>query len=105
MQCADCSGATLRGALLQSADVTCRNLIQAQLQNAVGNFRTVLPDGLTVVSCLETVPEDVKAALALHPEANYRFTRALVCDGGEKPYRIDYDPFERRFWKDFRGIR
>ena len=77
----------------------------------MGDFGTMLPDGLTVVSCLETLPEDVEAALAHYPEEGDfdRLSRAMVrdallCDEGEKPFRIDYDPFERRFWKDFRGI-
>ena len=92
MQDADCSGTILRGALLQFADVTCRNLTQAQLAGAVGNLETVLPRGLTVASCLETLPEDVEAALAHHPEESgfRRLSRAevrdaLLCDPGKKP--------------------
>ena len=75
---ADCSSVTFRGALLQSADVTCHNLTQAQLEGAVGDFRTVLPRGLTVASCLETLPEDVEAALAYHPEegGDFHLSRA-----------------------------
>ncbi len=82
MQNADCSSATLRGASLQSANVTCRNLTLGQLREAVGDSSTVLPDGLTVASCLETLPEDVEAALAHHPEKGgfSRVSRAQVRD-------------------------
>ncbi len=90
MQNADCSSATLRGALLQSANVTCRNLTQEQLEQAVGDSETVLPDGLTVASCLETLPEDVEAALAHHPEegnldraSRAEIRDALLCDRDE----------------------
>ena len=93
MQNADCSSATLRGALLQSANVICRNLTQEQLKDAVGDSETVLPDGLTVASCLETLPKDVEAALAHHPEEGgiSRLSRAeirdaLLCKKGEKPH-------------------
>ena len=108
---ANLSEAEMQGADLseaQFANVTCRNLTQWQLKDAVGDFRTVLPDGLTVASCLETLPKDVETALAHHPEergfrrpSRAKIRDALLCDEGEKPYRIDYDPFERRFWKDF----
>ena len=81
MQNADCSSATLRGALLQFANVTCRNLTQGQLEQTVGDSDTMLPDGLTVVSCLETLPEDVEAALEHHPEeGGFRISRAQVRD-------------------------
>lgn len=104
MQGADCSSATLTGALLWAANLTCKDntLTQEQLEHAVGDSETVLPDGLTVASCLETLPEDVAAALA-HNLAMGGLSRALMrnallCDKGEKPVRLDYDPFERRYW-------
>ncbi len=47
----------------------------------------MLPDGLTVASCLETLSEDIEAALAHHPEVGDRFRisraqvrDALLCD-------------------------
>jgi uncharacterized protein YjbI with pentapeptide repeats len=87
MQDADCSSATFHAALLQSANATCRNLTQAQLEQAVGDSKTVLPDGLTEASCLETLPQDVEEALALYPEEGdfFRHSRAeirdaLLCD-------------------------
>ena len=48
----------------------------------MGDSDTVLPDGLTVVSCLETLPEEVEAALAHHPEegGDFRVSRARVRD-------------------------
>ena len=112
MQDADCSRATLAGALLQSANVTYPNLKQAQLAYAVGDFRTVLPHGLTVASCLETLPEDVEAALAHHPEegspirrSRAEFRDALLCAEGEKPHATGSWPFERRYWIRQGGIR
>ncbi len=93
MQDADCNSAILQGALLHSANVTCRNLTQAQLDGAVGNLETALPRGLTVASCLETLPEDVVAALVHHPEKGNRFRPsraqvrdALLCEPGETPH-------------------
>ncbi|MEE8455345.1 MAG: pentapeptide repeat-containing protein [Limibaculum sp.] len=93
MQDADCNSAIFRGALLHSANVTCRNLTKAQLKDAVGNVETVLPRGLTVASCLETLPEDVEAALVHRPEKGNRFRvsraavrDALLCDKGETPH-------------------
>jgi uncharacterized protein YjbI with pentapeptide repeats len=84
---ANCGYATFRGALFGSADITCNNLTLEQLDQAVGDSDTVLPDGLTVVSCLETLPRDVEEALAHHPEEGnfFRLTRAeirdaLLCD-------------------------
>jgi len=101
MQDADCSSATLRDALLQSANVTCRNLTQAQLAGAVGNLETVLPRGLTVASCLETLHKDVEAALAHHPEEGNQFRAsraevrdALLCGEGEKPHTTGTTNFE-----------
>jgi hypothetical protein len=117
MQDADCSSATLRGALLQSATLTCKDdtLTQEQLELAVGDFRTVLPEGLTVVSCLEEAQleeADIAAALAHHPEEGdfFRSSRAqiraaLLCPKDVKPVRLDYDPFERRYWPEVRFPR
>ena len=93
MRGADCSSAFMQGALLQSADVICRNLSQPQLEAAVGNLRTVLPRGLTVASCLESLPGDVEAALAHHPGKGglFRLSRAqvrdaLLCAEDEMPH-------------------
>jgi uncharacterized protein YjbI with pentapeptide repeats len=97
MRNADCRGVALEGVLLQSTDANCNNLTQAQLALAVGDARTVLPRGLTVATCLETLPDDVEAALAHHPEEEVRFGRisrakvrdALLCDPGETPRATD----------------
>jgi len=90
MQDADCNSAIFRGALLHSANVTCVNLTQEQLESAVGDTKTVLPLELTVASCLEALPEDVEAALVHHPETGNRFRvsraqvrKALLCERGE----------------------
>jgi len=71
------------------------------LEQAVGDSSTVLPDGLTVASCLETLPKDVEEALAHRPEGSdiFRTSRAevrdaLLCDRGadgnltEQPVRV-----------------
>jgi hypothetical protein len=72
----------------------------------VGDYRTVLPEGLTVASCLteDQLTEDIKAALAHHPEEVDAFRRsraeirdALLCDEGEKPHATGSWPFERRY--------
>ncbi|HUV31995.1 MAG TPA: pentapeptide repeat-containing protein, partial [Devosiaceae bacterium] len=95
MQGADCDGTNLDGALLKSAKATCNNLIQAQLDGAVGDSSTVLPRGLSIPSCLKSLPEDVEAALALHPEVgtSFRLSRAqirdeLLCAPGEEPHAM-----------------
>jgi uncharacterized protein YjbI with pentapeptide repeats len=93
---ANCTEATLHGALLPSANLTCRHLTQEQLEATVGNSETVLPNGLTVASCLRALPKDVEAALTHHPEEGGRPLRitsaeirdALLCGPGEDPVRF-----------------
>jgi uncharacterized protein YjbI with pentapeptide repeats len=90
---ANCGGTNFRGALLKSADVTCNSLTQAQLDGAVGDISTILPKGLSIASCLKSLPEEVEAALALHPRIGdlFRLSRAqirdeLLCNPGEEPH-------------------
>jgi uncharacterized protein YjbI with pentapeptide repeats len=90
---ANCGGTNFRGALLKSADVTCNSLTQAQLDGAVGDISTILPRGLSIASCLKSLPEEVEAALALHPRIGdlFRLSRAqirdeLLCNPGEEPH-------------------
>jgi len=65
----------------------------------------VLPEGLTVASCLEGLPKDVEAALAYYPEvgSRHRDSRAqirdaLLCDRDadgkliEQPRRVGRHP-------------
>lgn len=111
IQDADCSSATLTGALLQSATLTCRNLTQEQLDQAVGDSETVLPPGLTVASCLASLPKDVEEALAAHRSekggppfhsSRAEIRAALLCPDGVKPHATGSWPFERRYWDRYR---
>jgi uncharacterized protein YjbI with pentapeptide repeats len=106
MQGADCDSASFGAALLHSAILTCKEntLNQAQLALAVGDYRTVLPEGLTVTSCLEEsqLTEDMMDALSHHPAVRddpFRRSRAeirhsLLCNRGadgnliEQPRRV-----------------
>lgn len=90
---ADCAGIVLTGALLHGADVTCDSLTQRELEGAVGDSGTVLPPGLSVATCLTSLPEEVEAALAYHPVKGDRFRRisraeiraCLLCDANGAP--------------------
>jgi len=83
---ADCNLALFSNAVLHSAKLGCANLSQAQLEGAIGNERTVLPDGLTVLSCFATPPEDFEDMLAHVEEENRPKVRAqLLCPAGETP--------------------
>lgn len=70
------------GTLLHSATLSCV-LDQEDLKFAVGNDKTVLPEGLTVPTCLEALPENVEAALSLMPETidpTLGFSKSEVLD-------------------------
>ncbi|MEM7744291.1 MAG: pentapeptide repeat-containing protein [Pseudomonadota bacterium] len=121
MQGSDCTDADFLAALVDVADVRCLagSLSQSQLGMTVGDHRTVLPNGLWVLSCLDPAAPDVQvraadieAVLTYHPAegSNIQLSRSeyeerLFCGPDEHSFKITYDPFEQRFWNDFRGIR
>lgn len=113
MQGADCSAAGFTGAALQSAMVLCDNLTQAQLEAAVGDAFTLVPEGMSVRSCLESLPVEVEAALAHHPAegtlgrpARGDVRATLLCDRDEdgalteRPHATGAWPFEVRHWPE-----
>ncbi|MEO1775561.1 MAG: pentapeptide repeat-containing protein, partial [Pseudomonadota bacterium] len=63
---AACSAATLRGAALQAAMVLC-NLDDGALEHATGDDSTWLPTGVTIASCLVTLPDDLRRFIDRHP--------------------------------------
>jgi uncharacterized protein YjbI with pentapeptide repeats len=105
---ADCAAAVFAGALLTGASVRCRadTLHQAQLEGAVGDRGTILPDRLFVLSCVVSLPKAAETTLWYYPDrptGSLRFTRAelreaLYCGVGEKPHATGSWPFERRYW-------
>lgn len=83
---ANCEFTDFDAAVLDATDLTCSGLLQAQLRLAVGDERTVLPDGLYVFSCLvrdDLSDEDLgRFGPSVFPQ------RRSFCEDGEVPRRI-----------------
>lgn len=83
---ANCFAASFDGAVLDDADMRCYDLDQNQLRLAVGNENTLLPDGITISSCIE---EDSLSDTDIANFGPTSFpTRRSFCQEGEPPRRF-----------------
>ena len=79
---AECFEARFDGAVLDDANLSCSGLVQSQLRYAVGDENTILPDGITISSCLQEsdLSEAVWAALS---KTAFSTTGRLFCREGQ----------------------
>ena len=99
----DLAGAILDGAILDGADLSeARGLEQRQLETAVGDETTVLPQSpsgftaFTIWSCWKELPQAVSAALDSLPPGYDAVSKRFEdrrCDRTEEPVRLPADRF------------